>query len=295
MTTSNFDRRGGIVALDYAGPLRPEDAAFRSRLPRRPALPATVIFAGGLTAVVCGVIALSLMSHVTSRRDHEPAWLRRLPTAAAPLAAVAGSACLFPVRRPGRQVHRLLAGAGLLLGLSTMSVVAFAPRITVCGEPASRIKCASNLRQIGLGIQMYAAANAGRLPARIEDVLLTQDLTPEVFVCAESDDTPARGSTKQQQAARLSSGGHLSYVYVGAGLTKPAPDVVIAFEAPGHHGAGGINVLFGDGRVELIDRVDEVELVRRADAGERPLVWPPRQATTRPATRTPAETQKGSR
>src|SRR5688572_5980046 len=51
-----------------------------------------------------------------------------------------------------------------------------------CTMP-NRTTCASNLRQIGHGIQMYANENQGYFPPDLATVLLTQDLTSEVFVC----------------------------------------------------------------------------------------------------------------
>src|SRR5438309_1303024 len=74
--------------------------------------------------------------------------------------------------------------------------------------------CANKLRQIGLACQMYANQDpSGRYPATPNLILETEDITPEVFICPASLDTPATGATTQATAANLTVGGHLSYVY----------------------------------------------------------------------------------
>ena len=57
----------------------------------------------------------------------------------------------------------------------------WSPTASQCGEVHS------NLREIGLAIQMYANANHGRFPDDFATLLRTQDLTPEVFVCPVSE------------------------------------------------------------------------------------------------------------
>ncbi|HWE96220.1 MAG TPA: hypothetical protein VG269_19810 [Tepidisphaeraceae bacterium] len=118
---------------------------------------------------------------------------------------------------------------------------------------ANRVKCAANLRAIGLACIMYANADPqGRFPDTFEHLMAAQDFTPEVFCCPASDDHPSR------DAAQLSAGGHLSYIYVGNGLTKKlgnegSSSLVIAFEALKNHQNSGMDVVFADGRVEWLD------------------------------------------
>ena len=117
---------------------------------------------------------------------------------------------------------------------------------------------------------MYAAENGGRYPQDFTALLLTQDLTSEVFVCYATDDERADGPTIQAVAEKLSAGGHLSYVYTGKGMTLNSPaDAVLAYEPLSNHG-GGMNVLFADGRVNWIDPVQGRKLLAELAAGHNP-------------------------
>src|SRR5207245_2866626 len=82
----------------------------------------------------------------------------------------------------------------------------------------NEVKCASNLRQLGQACLLYASENGGQYPGRLEDVLRTQDVTPTLFLCPSSSDTPAPGPDPETQASGLTTGGHCSYLYFGRGM-----------------------------------------------------------------------------
>lgn len=133
-----------------------------------------------------------------------------------------------------------------------------------------RLKCASNLRQIGQGVQMYANENKGAFPDDFAALLLTQDITSEVFVCYITNDTRAEGPTTQAVAANLTAGGHLSYVYVGKGLTSYSPQTaVVAYEPLSNHG-NGTNVLYADGHIEWRTAAEAKWLMAELAAGHNP-------------------------
>ncbi len=138
---------------------------------------------------------------------------------------------------------------------------------------AEPVRCAANLRNIGLASLTYARNFGGRFPERMEDLILVEEVSGEAFVCRTIHDTPVTG-TLAEQAAALSSGGHCSYVYVGKGFTltmcdpggfaagRLTSDIVLAYENPGHH-KGGMNVLFVDGHVQFVAATSVAQLFAR--------------------------------
>ena len=149
------------------------------------------------------------------------------------------------------------------------------PSLNRAREQANRVKCASNLRQIGQAVQLYANANRGQFPDTVEKVMTHLDLPSEVFVCPSSSDTPAPGVDAKTRAGNLSKGGYLSYVYVGKGLGW-TPDntklskLVLAYEPLANHSNGGINVLFADGHVEFVPAGQAKQFIADLQAGKNP-------------------------
>lgn len=85
--------------------------------------------------------------------------------------------------------------------------------------PGARIKCKSNLVQIGMEIAQYAADHGGNYPDDFSALMLGDDLPPSLFICPGSDDSPATGATRAEVAQDLKRPGHCSYVYLGKGLS----------------------------------------------------------------------------
>jgi len=113
----------------------------------------------------------------------------------------------------------------VVIGIIALLISILLPSLNRAREQANRVKCASNLRQIGQGLQMYANENKGNFPRTFFKVgskviadntgyndpnsfdptgkgagkvgennvcsslfllLKTQDLTSEVFICPSS-------------------------------------------------------------------------------------------------------------
>lgn len=108
----------------------------------------------------------------------------------------------------------------VVIGIIALLISILLPSLNRARETANRVKCASNLRQIGQAILLYANENKGNYPRTIytknsaptaftnpgaqnpfqggpaaNDVsaaawllIRTQDITPEVFICPSSND-----------------------------------------------------------------------------------------------------------
>ena len=146
-----------------------------------------------------------------------------------------------------------VAGA-LLLGSALL------PTLCRAREPANRVKCASNLKQIGQAMLLYANENRGAYPDSIVTLLRTQDLVTDVLTC------PSGNAEKAASVDALAAGlteRNCSYLYYGDGVTRDAPaDAVVMIERPDDHDGDGANALFADGHVEFL-----------ATSRTRPAAW----------------------
>jgi len=138
----------------------------------------------------------------------------------------------------------------ILVVIATIAILMaiLLPAIEHARHQAYIDKCASNLRQIGQAMLLYANENKGKYPREMGELLLTQDITVEVFVNPETKTKAPRNKNKEDQAAWVSKDS--DYEYLGAGKNNQAgPDVVLAHEKM-RPGAQGVNMLYGDGHVE---------------------------------------------
>ena len=95
-----------------------------------------------------------------------------------------------------------------------------------------------------------------------------------MFICSSSQGERAPGDTPAEQAKHLSDPLHMTYVYVGKGMTAPprsrARDTVVAYEHLGHHNNDGMNFLYADGRVEFQNKYVAPHVVSEIAAGHNP-------------------------
>lgn len=183
-------------------------------------------------------------------------------------------------RRPirGRRVVALVAA------LVVASLAVFWA-LRLAQDRMNRVKCASNLSAIGQAIQMYANGHRGKLPDSFVTLRDSEDLAPAIFVCPGSADVAAAGPTTQAVANAMQKPGTVSYVYLAKGMTSDQlnPDLVLAYEPLANHGSRGMNVLFGDGRVEWIEGARANTLLTQVSSGKRPVKFPTPAGTSKAA------------
>lgn len=175
-----------------------------------------------------------------------------------------------PVRRAAPRFHWRSAV------IFTTTILFFGALITtillpgINGEPvrSDRLECSSHLRQIGQGILLYQNDH-GRQPSNLGDLVL-EDLSAEVMICPASGDSKAQGTQKQQAAAVAKPGNNCSFIYIGASLTPQSPpNAIAAYEKLSNHG-DGVNVLYNDGRVDWLSKLQAQWVISELQSGHNP-------------------------
>jgi prepilin-type processing-associated H-X9-DG protein len=179
----------------------------------------------------------------------------------------------------GGSFVRFLAWAVGIVVIGGMLISVMLPSLCRSRETANRVKCASNLKQIGLAISLYAKDHGGQYPNLLAVLPSDQDITAEVMTCPSSNDEKPAATDMAEIVAELTAAetkapGHkhcLSYVYIGKALTEKsvAETTIVAYEPLENHDGDGTNVLFGDGHVEFISKQGWPKIA--ADAGIAPL------------------------
>ena len=173
-------------------------------------------------------------------------------------------------RRTARTACMWGGGQLLLIGLAVWLVSGTGR----AREPANRIKCASNLRQIGQALQLYSTECGGAYPPSFDEILLTGDIVPEAFVCPSSTGERAEGATHQELLQNFHRAGACSFVYALEGQDVPASSVtpkhVLAYEDMANHNRQGMNVLYGDGSTEWLGPREAARVLAELQGGYNP-------------------------
>jgi prepilin-type processing-associated H-X9-DG protein len=156
---------------------------------------------------------------------------------------------------PGAGVFAGEAGF-VAVGGSAMGAAVLLPALARARESANQVKCGSNMRQIGLGIMMYANDKDGNFPedyATLVKYMLDAGTSADVFACPAGDAAlPKPAHLMQADEVVAWARERSPYVYLAAGKRNDtAADVVILYERLGGHNFTGVNLLFGDGHVEF--------------------------------------------
>ena len=184
-----------------------------------------------------------------------------------------------PVKKPAdfnAQIPKSVFWTLLLAGVLAVAWILTRPPPRLYDENGER--CLGNLHQIALAILLYQQDYGGVNPDSL-DQLVYEHLTPGVFVCPASKQTIANvsdGAATQEIARAILAGGHITYIYLGKGLTdKTTPaNAVIAYEPLGNHD-DGMHVLCGDGRAILVNVPRGRAIIAATAATTRPVMLPP--------------------
>jgi prepilin-type processing-associated H-X9-DG protein len=184
-----------------------------------------------------------------------------------PLLAITAGA--ISLRSHRARQDRLCAMLGVLLGLGGIwaGVMGHYESINRIYR-AHQVRCASNLRQIGLASIMYSNEHQGQFPDSIATVLATQDISTDVFLCPACIHRPASGVLPEVDGPVATS-----YVYVGAAMhydLEIAGTVILVYEPISNHNGRGMNVLFGDAHVEWWEAERAEKLIAELEAGHNP-------------------------
>jgi type II secretory pathway pseudopilin PulG len=160
-------------------------------------------------------------------------------------------------RSAGRRamtMPELLVVAGILVVLGAL-LLPLASRARVASR---RAECLSNLRQLGIALQLYNREE-GLLPYPAETQVpwersLARYVPTDLFRCpGDAELAPATGSSYDWRDT-----GDPITTLAGKGMAELAqarPNAVLAFEAlPGWHDKARINVVFVDGGARTIDQ-----------------------------------------
>lgn len=170
---------------------------------------------------------------------------------------------------PGATALTPGGGGQVMVAQQAMLVSILLPSLNRARETANRVKCQSNMRQIGQGILLYSNENKGKYPPDQGMIVKTQDLTAAVFVCP-SGDTPQPPNFANLDEAAKWTNEHSDYVYLGKGMnTTVGAETIVLYEKPGAHGNQGMNMLFGDGHVEFQTTPGAMKMIQDQQAGRK--------------------------
>jgi prepilin-type processing-associated H-X9-DG protein len=193
-------------------------------------------------------------------------------------AGVSGILGFVQTRAPGVR-GRPAAILGLVAASLVLAFMFLVPTMGRAREAAQRIKCGSNMRQIGQALRAYVMGQ-GVYPPDLETLVANSDLVDEVLICASSNSQP--GPPPYQL------GRNCDFMYLASGLGPDVPGDQIVLIEPVLHPAKdgqlpGANVLYADGSVRLLTEAQARALFTAPIAPQRSAAEPARQPTSAPA------------
>jgi prepilin-type processing-associated H-X9-DG protein len=123
------------------------------------------------------------------------------------------------------------------------------PTINTFEEAGERTQSATNLRQIGQALLLYANENKGLYPDNLQALTRTQDLPEE---------------TLKSPAGPAKNGPDVVYLHFKGMNNTLGADVPVAYDAALLEQGEGTNVLYGDGHVDWVDAGAAAKLLEEA-------------------------------
>ena len=162
---------------------------------------------------------------------------------------------------PGSGLLGASQGGGVATsGAAAMGTGILMPALNRSRDMANRLKSASNERQLGVALLMYATDHKGKYPDTLGGVI-GQDTDLQTFVSPFSDTSvPNDLSLPAKKAEWIDA--HSDYVYLGKGMTSSSttPGTVVLYEKTGATSPDGMNVLYGDGHVAFVKVAEASEI-----------------------------------
>jgi prepilin-type processing-associated H-X9-DG protein len=167
---------------------------------------------------------------------------------------------------PGSDVLAMGGMGSAMAAEQAMTVGVLLPSLNRARGTANMVKSASNMRMIGQAMLLYANENKGNYPKTMGELLLTQDVTIDVFVNPQSKTRAPREKTKDEQALWVTTDS--DYEYLGAGKNNQAgADVILAHEKF-RPNVRGVNMLYGDGHVEFTNTLNAQQMLAKQKQDE---------------------------
>jgi prepilin-type processing-associated H-X9-DG protein len=171
---------------------------------------------------------------------------------------------------PGSTMLTSGGGGQMLVAQQALMASIMLPALSRARETANRVKCASNMRQVGQAILLYSNENKGNYPPNLGILVKTEDIVPEVFVCPSGGNAFPRGANMSVDDQVKWVNEHSDYVYVGKGMNSTAgAEVIVLYEKPDAHGGQGMNVLYGDGHVEFHMMQSAMQEIQKQNANRK--------------------------
>jgi prepilin-type processing-associated H-X9-DG protein/prepilin-type N-terminal cleavage/methylation domain-containing protein len=89
----------------------------------------------------------------------------------------------------------------VVIGIIAVLIAMLMPALSTAREQANRIKCASNMRQIGMNMQLYLSQYNGWMPPQTDSIVHFADAVPEFDSLAAIPNPPAASIVNSASAA----------------------------------------------------------------------------------------------